>query len=417
MGDSITEGDENGGYRGYLFGMITKSQEMPNFVGHRSGRFNDDPLIFDSDHDGYSAYRIEQITCGGGPGGFWNAPPLEERLEDWDPRIVLLHAGTNDMIQNYYLQGDPQQGIPNVIERLEDLIDRNCVFSPGINVILAQIIPANPPADPAIDQRIRAFNSYIPGVVQRQQALGRNVSIVDMYTPMLAYPNPDGIHPSSAGYRQMAKVWFEAIKDVYPVSNFNPGRDDNVRLTEYYNTVTPRPWEPSASNLIRKGAATLEQTVHDGYDDSTGSPDLLTDGLAGDSTQEEDNTWTSLYVLDTNTSPQGYDITEIRSVSGWPAVGEAENVQQAYEVWWSSVDTPQQFNRLGDFHHIVVNELSLASALVIDREGEPLMIRVKAVMFKFIEPPRRQGGFIGIELRTRYYELELEGMPSSSNAR
>jgi hypothetical protein len=66
--------------------MVTTSLEMPNFVGHRSGRFNDNPLIFDSDHDGYSTDRIDQIADGGGKGSFWNAPPIEERIEHRDGR-------------------------------------------------------------------------------------------------------------------------------------------------------------------------------------------------------------------------------------------------------------------------------------------------------------------------------------------
>lgn len=43
----------------------------------------------------------------------------------------------------------------------------------------------------------------------------------------------------------------------------------------------------------------------------------------------------------------------------------------------------------------------------------PLLTNVRALMFRFVEPPRRQGGFIGIGARTRCYELEVRGAPSA----
>lgn len=413
MGDSITEGDEEGGYRWHLFEMLTESYALPNFVGHRNGRFRDREGIYDSDHDGYSAYRIDEIADGGGEGSFWNAPTVEERLEAWDPRIVLLHAGTNDMQQGYCLRGCRQDGIPDVVERLRSLVERICVASPDIYVLVAQIVPANAPKQ-RVAPRIEAFNTYLPGMVAGLQAQGYNVRLVDMYTPMLAFPHPDGIHPSLEGNRKMAEVWHAAIMDILPLENFNTGRDDDVRVTELYSTTNTRPWRPTAQSLLRTGSSTLEETTHLGYTHPGSSPALLTDGQAGNATLEDDNAWKSTYVLDTSVHTEGYDIEQIRTAAGDPPTGEAENVQQAYEVWYSTVDAPTRFQQLGDFHHILVNEQSVASALQIDKPGEPLARNVKALRFVFVEPPRRQGGFFGIGLRTRYYEIEALGQPSAS---
>jgi hypothetical protein len=57
------------------------------------------PAFVDHDEDGYSAYRIEQITSGE---GFRNAQPIEARLAAWDPAIVTVHAGTNDAQQDFF---------------------------------------------------------------------------------------------------------------------------------------------------------------------------------------------------------------------------------------------------------------------------------------------------------------------------
>jgi lysophospholipase L1-like esterase len=145
IGDSITEGgDGSGGFRRPLFDKLTAVWGMPNFVGSRNMRQSDPADFVDQDEDGYSAYRIEQITTGK---GFWDALPIEERLKAWDPAVVTIHAGTNDAQQAYRYAG--------AIDRLDQLVSRIVAFNPEIHVFLAQIIPANPPASVCEPARIR----------------------------------------------------------------------------------------------------------------------------------------------------------------------------------------------------------------------------------------------------------------------
>jgi lysophospholipase L1-like esterase len=405
MGDSITEGSE-GGYREPLFERILGEAGLPNFVGRRSG-FGGDPPRMDHNHDGYSGYRIDELVSGD---GFWgDGVPVEQRIEDWEPAVVLLHIGTNDVLQDYYLLGDPDLGIPNVIERLDDLVTRVAVASPETYVVVAQLVPIT--NNDVQDAKVRAFNAEIPALVARQQALGRRVSMVDMYTPLLPYPHPDGVHPSQEGYAAMAEVWYAALQALGPIRNPNPGRDDGVRLTDTFGAGSTRPWPASAADLLDAGASTLEEVVHEGYDGGT-PPSVLNDGLAGGGTDDGDNTWTSTYVLDTSLHAAGYDVTSIRSASG----GVEREVQQGYEVWYSTVDAPTVFERLGDFHHVYVNLLERASALVIEGEGGPLARGVKALQFRFVPPPDRQSGFFLSPNRTGYYEVEAFGQPNGGAA-
>ena len=243
IGDSITEGND-GGFRIPLIRLVSEAFEMPDLVGRRSSREADNGVGYDHDQDGYSAYRIDEIASGE---GFWDAPPIEQRLDDWDPAVVLLHAGTNDAQQNYYPYGNRSQGIPNVVQRLDDLISRIVAHSPHVYVIVAQINPANPPASQTTINYIKGLNQRIPRLVAQHQALGHRVSLVDMYTPMLAFPNPDGIHPSVEGFEQMAQVWFEGLRDIGfldgEIQNPEPGRDDGVTPRGLLQHILPAPVE------------------------------------------------------------------------------------------------------------------------------------------------------------------------------
>lgn len=415
IGDSITEGgDGAGGFRRPLFDLFTAAYGMPNLVGSRSMRQSDPTDFVDHDQDGYSAYRIDQITTGK---GFWNALPIEERLRLWDPAIVTLHAGTNDAQQNYRFFGNPKTGMPGVIDRLDDLVSRIVAFNPEIYVIVAQIVPANAPASETTQAYIRALNAKIPAMVAAHQARGHRVSMVDLYTPMLAYPHPDGIHPSTEGYRVMGQHWFQAIQalGVSEFKNPDPGRFAGLRLVDRYSTKSATPWQLAPDNLARydSGAlAAFRSTEYDGSHLDT----VLIDGALRAYTNDSDKVWTSTLTFNTYPAPAGYDVYEIRTSAGLPVAANGdERSHQAYELWWSSVDAPDTFTPLGDFRHIIVNTAERASQIALTRaDGSPIATRLFRLQFRFKQPPTRQFGFIGIDSPVHYREIEVLGEPSTN---
>jgi lysophospholipase L1-like esterase len=361
----------------------------------------------DNDHEGYSAYRIDEITSGQ---GFWNAPPIEVRLDDWDPAVVTIHAGTNDAQQNHYFDGDAALGIPSAIERLNELVERIRAYNPAIYVIVAQIIPANAPASPRTIHYIEKLNRQIPEMVAQHQALGHRVSMVDCYTPMRAYPNPDGIHPSAAGAQVMADVFFEGMRALGAVPlNPDPGRDDGLHQVDNYSTVSSTPWT-LVPNLIRAGAASLQYRQTIGYKGQH-PIEVIHDGDLDSASNDADATSVTTFTLDTSINTNGYDITEIRTMAGMPIADNGdERAHQAYVVLWASVDAPARWQSLGDFHHMMVNREERASQMLISRlDAQPMMRRVKAIKFRFVEPPQRQFGFFGIESPVRYREIEVIG--------
>ena len=61
--------------------------------------FNGPANLGDHDHEGHSGWRIDQIDAN-----------VVDWLRTTTPRTVLLHIGTNDMLQNY--TPAPRPGCP-----------------------------------------------------------------------------------------------------------------------------------------------------------------------------------------------------------------------------------------------------------------------------------------------------------------
>ncbi|WP_189892257.1 FG-GAP-like repeat-containing protein [Streptomyces xantholiticus] len=189
-GDSITGGVNHStgdGYRGVLYAdlLLTSlvAKRSLDFVGSR--RSGD---TTDRDHEGHPGKRIDEIArftaCS---------------VEALRPNVVLLHAGTNDMNQNYQLDTAPM--------RLRGLINQVLADAPETTVLVATIIPST---KPGMQARIDRYNAAIPGVVQQLRAEGKRVRLVDAASA-LTHADVDGSHPHDGGYRKLSDVWLEAL--------------------------------------------------------------------------------------------------------------------------------------------------------------------------------------------------------------
>lgn len=210
LGDSITAGlnragDEPGGYRTRLYERL--SRELFHAVrgyrgveyvglirGPEHGRsWNPDPRRLPAgDHEGHSGFRIDQIEAA-----------AEVAVPSTSPAVVLLHAGTNDILQD-----DRVSSAPN---RLRKLLNRIHRLQPETHILLARIIGNR---NTNIEARIRTFNREVDRLAAQLRAAGRSVYSVDMFrivnaeTGTLADPS----HPNAKGYDAMADAWFEAIQ-------------------------------------------------------------------------------------------------------------------------------------------------------------------------------------------------------------
>jgi lysophospholipase L1-like esterase len=190
LGDSITEGTQvPGGYRTGLWQRMATGGYRVDLVG---SQFNGPSSLGDHDHEGHPGWRIDQIDAN-----------ITGWLQTTTPRTVLLHIGTNDVLQNYNLSGAPG--------RLSTLLDRITTIAPSAEVFVATIIPLS---NAGQESAARTYNAAIPGIVQSKVNAGRHVHLVDMHSALTTADLIDGIHPTSTGYDKMAAAWYAALRSV-----------------------------------------------------------------------------------------------------------------------------------------------------------------------------------------------------------
>jgi len=185
LGDSITDGWINvpGGYRTLLWQkLVQRDHKNIDFVGsRRSGP----PNLPDQDNEGHSGWRIDQLRG-----------QIDGWIGAYQPEVVLLHVGTNDILQHDQLSEAPA--------RLEDLVIRICQDRPGVQVAVASLIPR-----PGLDDEVDAFNARVPAVVAGARAVGCDASFVDMHAALSDSDlDESATHPTKAGYDKMARVWY-----------------------------------------------------------------------------------------------------------------------------------------------------------------------------------------------------------------
>ncbi|MFC5826177.1 GDSL-type esterase/lipase family protein [Nonomuraea insulae] len=191
LGDSITYGvqsSDGNGYRDELYDYLKVITPEVNFVGSKQGGSMSDP-----DNEGHSGRRIDEIT-----------QHAECSVPRYRPNLILLHAGTNDMNQNYKLSSAP--------DRLKELINHALDHSKRATVLVAKLIPTD---KPGLQPRINAYNAALPGVVRDLQGEGKHVLLVDMKRVLVRDGLQNDAHPTDTGYAKMAGAWAGAVQEAF----------------------------------------------------------------------------------------------------------------------------------------------------------------------------------------------------------
>jgi lysophospholipase L1-like esterase len=224
FGDSITDGynqnnDAPGGYRVELFKRARADGKNITFVGSGwSGPDTVDGVAFPHNHEGHIGWTIYPLgsrqgvsTCLQTGAGCLNTNSV---MLEYKPDIVLLMIGTNDCIDTK----DIVQ-MPAVATRLGTLIDIIYNQLPNVLIVVAQPIPSRGNAsqgdDAALPDRLKAYGDAIPDVVKARKDNGKNIMIVDMYTPFNANRASlieDEWHPNLAGYALLGDQWYSILK-------------------------------------------------------------------------------------------------------------------------------------------------------------------------------------------------------------
>ena len=199
LGASVTYGmgsstaNANAGYRGYLQYYFDDAGVSYDMVGsNRRGNQN----LIDTDNEGHSGYRIDQI-----------ASRLTQWLTNNPPDVVTLHIGGNDVFQNYRLAEAPQ--------RLNALIDQIRDKSPqGVKIVVFTLLDTS---DKNYQQRVHDYNAALRVVVANQFAAHSDVWLAEMEGMIdIKTELSDRQHPNAKGYAKMA------VSCAYALSNFMP---------------------------------------------------------------------------------------------------------------------------------------------------------------------------------------------------
>jgi len=207
LGDSITQGSVfNGfdfgtdefrvGYRKPLFDTLGASGYTFDFVGSLS---NGSAVLVDFNHEGHGGYSAFDIAWGQDP----NTEGVFNWLVDNPADVILLHAGTNDLINTNVSE---IEDILNEIDRWENGADGNPA-TVILALIIDQVIKDNP--------LVAALNDDVKAMANLRIAAGDNIIIVDQQQAVNYDTDmSDNLHPNDNGYTKMAPVWFNALENV-----------------------------------------------------------------------------------------------------------------------------------------------------------------------------------------------------------
>jgi lysophospholipase L1-like esterase len=184
MGDSITYGEgipSYGGYRNLLGALLESEGIRFDFVGSQSSGDLADP-----DNEGHPGWRVHNLR---------EAIAAEGWLETYQPDVILLHIGSNDL-----RDGNQVYTADDLSLLLDDILAR----LPQARVIVATIIRTRWGSD----GKHLYYNGKIPEIAASK---GGRVSVVDMQDVPARGDFTTLYHPSPRGYDKMAHTWLDAI--------------------------------------------------------------------------------------------------------------------------------------------------------------------------------------------------------------
>jgi lysophospholipase L1-like esterase len=220
FGDSITEGEvpvpgEFGIRRRFVEPEHSYPADLTALLGQRyttQGASRVDAFCTD-DPPSRATSRITVINAGC-LGERADDPATLSRLNDkivtYRPDVLLLLEGVNDL--------NGAATIPRAAQGVRRLI--SAARGLGVRVMVGTLLPEIAGGvNAGAAYLIVPFNAQLVPV-----ATSAGATVVDLYSDIAAdvtdWISPyDGLHPTEAGYREMARVWFNSIKNAFELSS------------------------------------------------------------------------------------------------------------------------------------------------------------------------------------------------------
>lgn len=167
--------------------------------------------MYDGVSEGYNGGTIQQIQQNVSD---------HKGLTAAKPNIILLHAGTNDLVKHPGITFAPAAAP----DRLQTFI--NWIFTqlPDAVILVAQIEEVY--GNSTRTMAHRTFNKGVVSMVtdmvkeDKHVFLANNASWLTDTAADKEYFAKDGIHPNDAGYNVLAKGWYDALVKVRGIAGF-----------------------------------------------------------------------------------------------------------------------------------------------------------------------------------------------------
>ena len=190
LGDSIT--GSPGCWRALLWQRLPAAEV--DFVGTLPG--DGCGFAYDGQHEGHGGFLVTNVAS-------------QNQLPGWlaasDPDVVLMHFGTNDAWSNL--------PTTTILNAYTTLVGQMRAANPAIRIIVAQIIPLNPPTCADCGRRVVDLNAAIPAWAASLSTAASPITVVDQWTGFdTATDTYDGVHPNDAGNAKIAARWLPAVQ-------------------------------------------------------------------------------------------------------------------------------------------------------------------------------------------------------------
>lgn len=240
LGNSITEGTTDGSLpvdqlRGYRYGLrylLKNKGYKVDFVGSQTGGC---AFFSDCQHAGIGGSRDQFMLrlLTDGYDERWDVQRIDPPgpyLDVFNPDIILLEIGTNDIIHEGYAAITDQKitDILNMVDQYEHRSNKEVIVFLGL--IINRMKPWLPGSAAA---QTTAFNNAIKSMALARIAGGDKLVIVDMENDAgflydVTDMSADGVHPNEFGYSKMAALWYSSINSNYNTAPVIEGIPDQV---------------------------------------------------------------------------------------------------------------------------------------------------------------------------------------------
>lgn len=265
LGDSITDGYwTSGAYRKYMYHDLEQMGYNIDMVGPKGGNsntftYNGQSVSYDDNNAGYSGYAIQEMTTKEHRSGILETIQAtwyngQNMIAAYQPDIVLLQIGTNDILSNY------NDGITDRLENLVNVILQDLDADSTVFVSTIPDIDAYTRADwlgsyginawgstqeekdrlmETVTGCIDTYNTSIYNLVLKMQSESKNVQFADINS-VVDYQTDlhDGVHPNEAGYENMGNYWAGLLNDFFQNNGTNPKPVTTTTTTQPAVTTT-----------------------------------------------------------------------------------------------------------------------------------------------------------------------------------